>query len=644
MREIAGEAMREAMREITGEAMRETTDETMPEMYGDPRPAAAPAPGRSPAGRAAAGSRLPDGHGAAEHSMISAGRSMSEHEQRFELLADLGAMIAGQTELDELLTSFAERVARALGAERATLWLLDESGELRSRVATLPELPELRVPPGHGVVGHVVATGELVNLGDASTDPRWNHDIAARTGYRTTSMLTVPVRRREQLRGVLQILNKRQGSFDARDEEFARLLADQIARALDYTTLRGPDAGRGLVVRGRFNHVIGNSEVMGRVYQMIVHAAASDATVLLHGETGTGKGLLARAIHVNSPRRDAPFVHVDCTTLPAGLVESELFGHERGSYTGADARVIGKVEAAAGGTLFLDEIGELPLPLQGKLLRFVQERQFERVGGRETLSADVRLVAATNRDLAAMAAAGQFRSDLYFRLRVIEIDVPPLRDRGADDIIALAQHFVTQFARRYRKEPMSLAASTGPVLAEYPWPGNVRELGNTIERAVVMCPRPVIGVKDLGLEPSRLSGVIAAVRDPDALGPGESGAFSLVGSAALGGDAAAHGGGPAGGPGGAALGGAAPGSSGAGRIGAAGLGAAGHGAGPGGGAAAGGAADEVIRIPSGLPLEEAERMYARATLEQHGGNQSAAARALNIGRNKLARLLRGDEP
>src|SRR5436190_9958810 len=364
---------------------------------------------------------------------------MSEHEQRFELLADLGAMIAGEVELDDLLATFADRVARALGADRATLWLIDNAtGEIRSRVATLPELPELRVPPGHGVVGHVARTGELMNIGDVGADPRWDEALAQRIGYRVTSMLTAPIVRRGQIRGVLQVLNKREGGFTDRDEEFIRVLAEQIGRALDYTTLRGDDAQRGLVLRGRFNHVIGRSPAMAAVYEMIGRAAQTDATVLLHGETGTGKGLLARAIHVNSGRREAPFVHVDCTTLPAALVESELFGHERGAYTGADSRVIGKVEAANGGTLFLDEIGELPLPLQGKLLRFVQERRFERVGGRETLTADVRIVAATNRDLAAMSAATQFRSDLYFRLRVVEIEIPPLRTRGEADINDLA--------------------------------------------------------------------------------------------------------------------------------------------------------------------------------------------------------------
>ncbi len=513
--------------------------------------------------------------------------AMSEHEQRFELLADLGAMIAGEVELDDLLATFAARVARALGADRATLWLIDNAtGEIRSRVATLPELAELRVPPGHGVVGHVAQTGELMNNRDVGSDPRWAEAIAQRIGYPVTSMLTAPIMRRGQIRGVLQVLNKAAGAFTGRDEEFTRVLAEQIGRALDYTTLRGDDASRGLTLRGRFNRVIGRSPGMAAVYEMIVRAAQTDATVLLHGETGTGKGLLARAIHVNSARREAPFVHVDCTTLPAALVESELFGHERGAYTGADSRVIGKVEAADKGTLFLDEIGELPLPLQGKLLRFVQERQFERVGGRETLTADVRIVAATNRDLAAMVGAGQFRSDLYFRLRVIEIEIPPLRARGGDDIADLAAHFIDQFARRYRKAPLRLVEAAKPTLAAYAWPGNVRELENTIERAVVMCEGPTIGVKDLGLEPRRLSGVIEVPSWPGTAIPIQGASTEAVRPAA------------------------------------------------------GDATDGGIRLPDNLELAEAERRYARAILDRCDGNQSAAARQLGISRNKLARLLK----
>jgi transcriptional regulator with GAF, ATPase, and Fis domain len=488
-------------------------------------------------------------------------------EARFELLADLGARIAGEVELDDLLETFAARVARALDADRATLWLIDDAtGEIRSRVATLPELPELRVPASHGIVGHVASTGEAVNVRDAAADPRWGGEQIG--NYRTTSVLAIPIVRRGEIRGVLQILNKRAGAFDTRDEEFGRALAEQIGRALDYTTLRGNDSQRGMSVRGRFNHVIGRSPVMAAVYEVIVRAAQTDATVLLHGETGTGKGLLARAIHVNSARREGAFVHVDCTTLPAALVESELFGHERGAYTGADARVLGKVEAANGGTLFLDEVGELPLPLQGKLLRFVQERQFERVGGRETLTADVRLVAATNRDLEAMSQQGQFRSDLFFRLRVVELEIPPLRARG-EDISDLAEHFVQQLARRYRKGALRLDPSARAALVAYAWPGNVRELENTIERAVVLATGPVIGAKDLALEARRQTSQVALIPPPKP----ES--------------------------------------------------------------------EDVVALPHGLTLEAAERRYALAALERENGNQSAAARALGISRNKLARLLRG---
>ncbi len=511
---------------------------------------------------------------------------MSEHEQRFELLADLGAMIAGEVELDDLLSTFADRVARALGADRATLWLIDgATGEIRARVATLPqgEIEALRVPLGHGLVGEVAQSGTLINIRDAKSDPRWAGDFAERFGYVTTSILTAPIARRGHTRGVLQVLNKRDGSFTERDEEFVLRLAEQIGRALDYTTLRGNDAQRGLSVRGRFNHVIGTSPEMAAVYEMIVRAAQTDATVLLHGETGTGKGLLARAIHVNSGRREGPFVHIDCTTLPANLIESELFGHERGAYTGADSRVVGKVEAAKGGTLFLDEIGELPLPLQGKLLRFVQERKFERIGGRETLDADVRIVAATNRDLPAMANAGQFRSDLYFRLRVVEIEIPPLRSRGGDDIIDLASHFTDQFARRYRKGPMRLSESAKPALVAYAWPGNVRELEHTIERAVVLVQGPAIGAKDLGLEPRRTT-----------ISPGDSQiGIPVITAASLPAEVPAE-------------------------------------------------PSRAIMLPPDLPLEEAERRSARAILERCDGNQSAAARALGISRNKLARLLKAE--
>jgi Nif-specific regulatory protein len=225
---------------------------------------------------------------------------------------------------------------------------------------------------------------------------------------------------------------------------------------------------------------------MAELYGRIMAAASADVTVLVRGESGTGKTLVVRAIHDNSERRAGPLVHLDCATLPMGLIESELFGHERGAFTGADRRVQGKVELAEGGTLFLDEIGDLPLPLQSRLLRFLQERQFERLGGRQTLRADVRVISATNADLAAGVADGRFRRDLYYRLKVVELVVPPLRQRGAVDIQLLAEHFLDQYARRYRRKGLRLSPAALQRLRAYDWPGNVRELEHCIESAVVL--------------------------------------------------------------------------------------------------------------------------------------------------------------
>ena len=267
--------------------------------------------------------------------------SLDQSDQRFELLADLGAMLAGEVDLDELLATFAARVAQALGADRATLWLVDAAtGEICSRVATLPEMPELRVPPGTGVAGHVAQTGELVNIRDAAADPRWaRRDRAADRLSRRVDAdgADHPARARSAA------WSRCSTSRTARSASATRssCACSRRRSAARSTTRRcaAHDAQRGLTVRGRFNRIIGRSPAMAQVYELIVRAAQTDATVLLRGETGTGKGLFARAIHVNCARRDAPFVNVDCTTLPAALVESELFGHERGAFTGADARV-----------------------------------------------------------------------------------------------------------------------------------------------------------------------------------------------------------------------------------------------------------------------------------------------------------------
>jgi DNA-binding NtrC family response regulator len=235
-----------------------------------------------------------------------------------------------------------------------------------------------------------------------------------------------------------------------------------------------------------FETILGNSPAMQEVFDVIRQAAPTRATVLIQGESGTGKELVARALHQNSPRRDAPFVPVHCAALAPTLLESELFGHEKGAFTGATERRAGRFEKADGGTLFLDEVGEIDPALQVKILRVLQERQFERVGGTDTLSVDVRLVAATNRDLQSMVAAGTFREDLYYRLNVINVTLPPLRERGEGDIALLARHYLDELSREHGRPPSTLTPAAMDVLAAYPWPGNVRQLRNVIERLVVL--------------------------------------------------------------------------------------------------------------------------------------------------------------
>jgi DNA-binding NtrC family response regulator len=244
--------------------------------------------------------------------------------------------------------------------------------------------------------------------------------------------------------------------------------------------------------------IIGEDGKLRQVSQQLHRAAATDATVLLEGESGTGKELFARALHVLSPREDGPFVAINCAAIPETLLETELFGYEKGAFTGAGQRKPGRFELAHRGTLFLDEIGDLPLALQAKILRALEEKQFERVGGTQSLHVDVRVVAATNRNLKQRVAERQFREDLYFRLSVFPIQIPALRERG-DDVLILARHFVEKFCRDLNKKPLSLSSSAIDDLRAYAWPGNVRELQNCIERAVIQAEGDVIHPRHLNL-------------------------------------------------------------------------------------------------------------------------------------------------
>ncbi|HKW34858.1 MAG TPA: sigma 54-interacting transcriptional regulator [Candidatus Acidoferrum sp.] len=242
-----------------------------------------------------------------------------------------------------------------------------------------------------------------------------------------------------------------------------------------------------------FAQIIGNSTSLRKVLKQVETVAPTDSTVLVYGETGTGKELIARAIHDFGPRRSKPFVKLNCAAIPTGLLESELFGHEKGAFTGAIAQRIGRFEVANGGAIFLDEIGEIPLELQTKLLRVLQEREFERLGSSRTLRTDARLIAATNRDLEAMVSEQKFRSDLFFRLNVFPIHIPPLRDRQGD-IPLLVRNFAEQFSRRMNKVIDTIPSGTMDALSQYHWPGNIRELQNVIERAVIISTGPTLSV------------------------------------------------------------------------------------------------------------------------------------------------------
>ena len=248
----------------------------------------------------------------------------------------------------------------------------------------------------------------------------------------------------------------------------------------------------------RFENIVGESPQMKQIFRTIEKVARSNASVLVLGETGVGKELVAEALHLNSGRCEAPFVKMNCAALHENLLESELFGHERGAFTGADRRRIGRFELANGGTLFLDEIGNMSLQTQAKVLRVLQEREFERLGGAATIKVDVRLIAATNLDLEEAIRVGEFREDLYYRLNVVAIQVPPLRERP-DDIIPLARHFIDQAAADLKKDVRGIDPGAVRALKRHPWPGNNRELKNSLERAVLMCEMPFVREEDLNL-------------------------------------------------------------------------------------------------------------------------------------------------
>jgi formate hydrogenlyase transcriptional activator len=304
--------------------------------------------------------------------------------------------------------------------------------------------------------------------------------------------------------GTLNLGSRQESFFKEGDLQFFSQAADQVAialeNALSFQRIEELNARLAeekvyledeIRTDNRFEEIVGQSRVLKAVLKQVETVAPTDSTVLIYGETGTGKELLARAIHDLSSRRQGTFVKLNCAAIPTGLLESELFGHEKGAFTGAIAQRVGRFELANRGSIFLDEVGEIPLELQTKLLRVLQEREFERLGSSRTIRTDARLVAATNRDLAALVEERQFRADLYYRLNVFPITVPPLRERR-DDIPLLVRYFVQQFARRMNRRITGIPSDTMQALTRYQWPGNIRELQNFIERAVIVSPGPTL--------------------------------------------------------------------------------------------------------------------------------------------------------
>ena len=329
------------------------------------------------------------------------------------------------------------------------------------------------------------------------------------------SICRFPLIGRDRVLGVLSLGSKRPNAFSADDFAFMEQVAAQVAIAVEnalayqqIADLKDTLAREKVYLEDEirselnFEEIVGTSKGLRRVLHQVETVAPTDSTVLILGETGTGKELIARAVHNLSARRANAFVKLNCAAIPTGLLESELFGHEKGAFTGAIAQRVGRFELAHRGTIFLDEVSEIPLELQPKLLRVLQEREFERLGSTRTLRTDARLIAATNRDLDAMVQAQQFRADLFYRLNVFPIRVPPLRDRP-EDIPLLVRHFVQQFSRRNNRSIDTIPSETMEGLVRYHWPGNIRELQNVIERAVIISTGPVLKVAVADLKPSR---------------------------------------------------------------------------------------------------------------------------------------------
>jgi formate hydrogenlyase transcriptional activator len=428
---------------------------------------------------------------------------LQSNNERLKLLLDMTNTLVSNLELRDLLRAISASIRQVMHCDVVGVWLPDrEQRQLHQLARDFPEstgfTEEDSLYPVEGsLVGRVFSTGKPVVIG-TKTDALNERETSEVRAEGIESGLALPLISRNRTLGVLTLGSRVESSFSLEDVDFLVRAAGQVAIAVENALAYGEiaelkdrlaqeklyleDEIRGEV---DFEGIVGQSTALRYVLQLVETVAPSNSTVLLQGETGTGKELIARAIHERSRRKDRTLVKLNCAAIPTGLLESELFGHEKGAFTGAVSQKIGRLELADKGTLFLDEVGDIPPELQPKFLRALQEREFERLGNSRTMKVDMRLVAATNRDLEKMVANHEFRSDLYYRLNVFPIRIPPLRERP-EDIPLLVRYFAQKYAQRMEKQIESVPAAAIKALTRWHWPGNIRELENFIERAVIL--------------------------------------------------------------------------------------------------------------------------------------------------------------
>ncbi|MCA9537578.1 MAG: sigma 54-interacting transcriptional regulator [Myxococcales bacterium] len=465
-------------------------------------------------------------------------RSVSELTERFDekveelsLVRQVGDALGSSLDLRTVGGRTVDLLQAALAPENCSVMLCDAQGALVLLAARgafdeaastfEPAAEAVRFAAGKGIAGAAVRAREAVRLDDATTDRRF---VALDSPVAPRSLMCVPLTARDRVVGVINLSDSEPGAFEPRHERLLAIVANAVAMAVENARLfsevsRSREAladenrslRRQLSDRFALSGLVGTSPAFRGVLQLVEKVADTTASVLITGESGTGKELIARTLHHHSARAEAPFVAINCAALPESLLEAELFGIERGVATGVDARV-GTFEQASGGTLFLDEIGDMAPAVQARVLRVIQERQVVRVGGRRALAVDVRLVAATHRDLAAEMAAGRFREDLFYRLKVVTVHLPPLRERR-EDLLPLAAHFIARFAARHGRPELPLSRAAARAILAHRWPGNVRELEHAIEQAVLIGEANEIEPGDLGLAAAAPSGVRVEVPD-----------------------------------------------------------------------------------------------------------------------------------